>query len=789
MKDLAIVFLSTIAFFLVLISFLIGIQENIFRLPVYFNPNGIVLNLNDEYKEFWGHRLSLEDVQFAKELNSKFSFAEHEVRIYDKLENAQIGKFFFKHIGKLDIIKYFLADIITSLIAFVAAVWFFYYIRDVYIFIFFISISSLILANFLYLAFDTFYFFVIFALFFSGFSLFNLSYRFRGKEIPSKWLIPQVLISIIMGFIVQMENENPLVLLKIGTIGLIFILFSAFVTTISIVYDIFRYHQQRNILKRKLSLLFSFSIVILVPLSLLQYDPFHFLEYNRALFLVFFLLFLGSFVYGTYRYSLIPVQVLFNPTIITFVLVSGFVGTYLALVIITKQLQSLHIFETSKYFNILYLFVSVVYLIQAKSFIRLQINYYSFKRNDHLADSLESISNLISSPISMKSIVGSINRSMMEALKVNKIIILIPGHQFANADLRNINFTRISTNSDIWRFFQQSKEVIVTSHLTYGVGFREILHNYLSNLEIQIAFPIRDLQEKDSNKAILLIGEKENKQNFSLGELRYIREVSRLASMLLDNYSLLADEIEKKKIMRKLHTASILDHTLNLLDSNPSEKLKIGYISMPAVEISGDYLDFITLGQDKIGVFLGDVSGHGLGTGYLVTAIKAITRDMILADYNLEKIFSNINQFLREKYGGNEFMTLIGGILDTKNKTFTYINAGHPGIILITDEGELIHHNKTQRVLGILNTEYKSLVIGIEEKQKLILYSDGITETFNRSDLMFGEESLFELLKLYYNLTASEFPTFLQDHLTQFRDGKELSDDSTFVAMELVSDD
>jgi serine phosphatase RsbU (regulator of sigma subunit) len=55
-----------------------------------------------------------------------------------------------------------------------------------------------------------------------------------------------------------------------------------------------------------------------------------------------------------------------------------------------------------------------------------------------------------------------------------------------------------------------------------------------------------------------------------------------------------------------------------------------------------------------------------LGTGYIVTAIKAIIRDLTQQDESLESIFRSVNDFLIRKYGGNEFMTLLGGILDTK---------------------------------------------------------------------------------------------------------------------------
>jgi len=787
MRNLLVVIASSIFFFLIFTTVFLGSQNNIYRLPVYFFPNGQIVNVNPNYKEYWGHKISIEDVSYAKDLNSKFNFAEHEVRIYNKNNKLKIGNFFFLHINKIKIAKLFFIDLISSLISFIIAVLFFYSIRDNYIFIFFITLSGLLFTNFLYLAFEQYFSVLVFLLYIIGFMLWNLSYRFRGKEIPTQWTIPQIIISCIMGFMVHTESENYVIQVKIAAVGLILILISTITCIIWNLLDVIRDKNLNDISRRKISLIFSLLIILLVPLIFLFSDPLNLLQLDRYFILIFFLVFLVSFIYGTYKYSFVPMQIFFSPTAITILLVGTVVGSYSLLVYILNKNISLQILSDSRYFNFFFLFIIIFYLLPLRNSFRVFVNYWSFIKNPHLSISLDRINLLITSPISVKSVVSTINRSMLETMNVTQITILIPGDQFPNVDLRNINFTRISSNSDIWNYFQKTKEVTVTAHLAYGVGLREKLYNYLTDMEVQIAFPIRDSNQKRRNKAILLIGEKIDKQNFSLGELRYIREVSRLTSMLLDNYTLLADEIEKKKIQKKLQLASILDHTLNLVDQPVSDKIEIGYFSIPAVEISGDYMDIINLSHDKIAIFLGDVSGHGLGTGYIVTAIKSIIRELLDSSASLETIFLQINNFLMMKYGGNEFMTLLGGILDISTGQFQFINAGHPNLILLENNGNMEFYSKTQRVLGILSTEYLIQELKILPSQKLILYSDGVTETFGESDSMFGEDSLNEFLKMNPSLSASELPLLLQEKLDLYRKGKDLSDDSSFIAIKLFS--
>lgn len=787
MKDLIIILISALSFIVIVFLLSLGIEKTIFRLPVYFLPNGLVLNFNEDYRQYWGHRLSIEDVEFAKNLNTYFSYAEHEVRIYDKLEKVQIGKFFFIHISKYKIFKDFFSEAIISMISFVAAIWFFYYIRDFYLFLFFLSISLSLLFGFLFIAFDMYHFFFYTFNYLTSFNIFNLSYRFKGKEIKAKWVIPQLILASLAGFVAETEKSNIQILSQLGIFGLLLMVSGSIIASISLFYDILRYRQQPDLITRKLCLIGSFLVIILVGITYLFQDPFGLLKYPRYYKLPLFLLFLILFVYGTYRYSLFPTQIFFNPSIINIFLVVFLLAIFVATSIITHLIKIDLFILKPEYFNPLFLFIIVIYVLQLKLYIQNTLDRFIYKGNDKISKSLENIRSFISSPISMKYTVSSISREMMETLNIKNIMLLLSGDQFPDFEFKDVNIIRLSSNSDLWEFFQNSQDVIVTSHLAYGMGIRGKIYDFLASMDIQIAYPLRDPTNKNKNRGIILIGEKLNKQNFSLVELRYIREVGRLTSMLLENYTLLADDIEKKKIIRNITTASVIENTLNLVDKIQNPNLKINYFSIPAVEISGDYLDFIELNSNQVAFFLGDVSGHGLGTGYLVTAIKAMVRELIMENEPLDSIFYTINEFFIQKYGGNDFMSLIGGIINTKDYKLDYINAGHPGFILIQKDGNLKHYNDTERVLGIIQTHYKIKSFYLEPGEKIILYSDGITETFSMDNRMFGEENLFGFLKFKIQLSPHEMQEELQETLKKFRGGQEMTDDATFVCISLVS--
>jgi hypothetical protein len=173
------------------------------------------------------------------------------------------------------------------------------------------------------------------------------------------------------------------------------------------------------------------------------------------------------------------------------------------------------------------------------------------------------------------------------------------------------------------------------------------------------------LMKKKSITAMFLVGERNVPRNFTLGELSFIKECTRLTDLLLYNYQLLIADVEKKKMEKSLKEATILEETIHpssngILNLRSTE---FAYLSLAAMSISGDYVDFIRLNDRQVIILLGDVSGHGLGSGYLVSAIKALAHDQIESGIDIVRLFRNINNFLIERYAGNEFMTLIGGTL------------------------------------------------------------------------------------------------------------------------------
>ncbi|MCG6140262.1 PP2C family protein-serine/threonine phosphatase [Leptospira mtsangambouensis] len=784
MRELAITILSSLLFFLILLFSFIGFQNNAKRLPFFHYPSGLIVNIGEGNRAHWGNSVLQEDLEKFESITDFSNIDSFPLHIKDHKGEIYEENFKLTTLRKTDVLGVFFSDLFLAFFSLAIAVYFYYSTRDALIFGFFFNFGLIILSNVFVLTFNNSIFLFVLTLYLGSFLQYHLIYRLRGKEINSKWLLPQVLISFIMAMIASQEKYDMLLIERVVLVAhAITVLFGS-INIFANVYDIIKSKPQEEALIKRIVLVFSIFLYVALPISILFFDGYPWFFVHRSLFIITYLLFILSFFYGTYRYTFVPSLVIFTPSIVTLILVSIILGTYIGSIFILDYVLPIRYLKDRWVFNLIYLFLVTAYLIPLKLRVKELFDYWFFEQNPKLSEGINKITALLSSPLSMRKTILTINRTVKETVNVSNIIILIPGDQFASTDLKNINFVRISPQSEIWNYFKSTDRVTVTSHLEYGIGLRETLYNFLKGLNVQLAFPAYDSSSNKKNiQAMILIGEKLDKKYFSIGELKFINEVVKISGMLLENYSLLEDEIQKRKIVRDIQTASIVDNTLRLILPSEVKGIDYGYISKPAVGISGDYLDIIPVSQTKMIVLLGDVAGHGLGTGFLVSAIKGIVREQLRNGTSLEGLFREINSFFRARYKGNEFMTLLGGIFDSKENIFKYVNAGHLSLIEMRADGQIKLHSKTQRVLGILETDYHAQELKLLPGTKLFLYSDGITEAFSERDEIFGEETLIEFLHFNAQKTVKEIPALLETKMTNFRGNREQSDDITFIGL------
>ena len=337
-------------------------------------------------------------------------------------------------------------------------------------------------------------------------------------------------------------------------------------------------------------------------------------------------------------------------------------------------------------------------------------------------------------------------------------------------------------------------EVLRTGKPVYSIDVdRDIRFRPNKNLRYtRNSFMVAPIVGKDEIIGFLSATERNINKAFNLSNLSLLEM---LAQQIGENYMhiLLSEESKiKESLTEEINFTEQLQKSV-LPKEFPSDGLfDIAAVSIPSKNVGGDFYDYIKISDTKYALVIADVSGKGLGAGFFMTMTRSILRVYFSEMDDPSKILESTNKHIYKDSNNGMFVTCFLLVIDTENKTITYSNAGHLSQFLIKKYEistlDSIHEMHTHgKPLGFIeNATYQNKQISYSSSDIVILFTDGITETFNQSEEEYGEERLKELLKNDYD-NAKELLDDIVNETISFRGKTPQFDDITLLVARLLN--
>ena len=337
-------------------------------------------------------------------------------------------------------------------------------------------------------------------------------------------------------------------------------------------------------------------------------------------------------------------------------------------------------------------------------------------------------------------------------------------------------------------------EVLRTGKPVYSIDVdRDIRFRPNKNLRYtRNSFMVAPIVGKDEIIGFLSATERNINKAFNLSNLSLLEM---LAQQIGENYMhiLLSEESKiKESLTEEINFTEQLQKSV-LPKEFPSNGLfDIAAVSIPSKNVGGDFYDYIKISDTKYALVIADVSGKGLGAGFFMTMTRSILRVYFSEIDDPAKILELTNKHIYKDSNNGMFVTCFLLVIDTENKTITYSNAGHLSQFLIKKYEistlDSIHEMHTHgKPLGFIeNATYQNKQISYSSSDIVILFTDGITETFNQSEEEYGEERLKELLKNDYD-NAKELLDDIVNETISFRGKTPQFDDITLLVARLLN--
>ncbi|TAL35130.1 MAG: hypothetical protein EPN93_11110 [Spirochaetes bacterium] len=221
----------------------------------------------------------------------------------------------------------------------------------------------------------------------------------------------------------------------------------------------------------------------------------------------------------------------------------------------------------------------------------------------------------------------------------------------------------------------------------------------------------------------------------------------------------------------------------------------ISFIYLPMKLVGGDFYDFLEIGfPPKIGLFISDVSGHGVPAALITSMIKSVVLQAGERREDPAALLLHMNAMLFDQIAGN-FVTAFYGIFDPVERTIVYAAAGHHEPIVIGSGGITRLTNKRSMPLAILNNDdlhargkhYQNSSCVLEQGSKLVVFTDGFIEASPLGDRkrVFEDNGMEQVLLELSGLRSGRFMERLHERLVRFRGGTEFDDDVCIVCVDV----
>jgi len=246
-------------------------------------------------------------------------------------------------------------------------------------------------------------------------------------------------------------------------------------------------------------------------------------------------------------------------------------------------------------------------------------------------------------------------------------------------------------------------------------------------------------------------------------------------------------KIERKKIEHELTIARNIQQSFLPAQSPDIPGIDIAATSIPALQVGGDFYDFIPLSEDRLGLVIADVSGKGMPAALLMALSCALIRVISLEEISIQKVIEKINQRIQEYATEGYFVTVFYAILDHAGKTLQYIRAGHnPPLLYRSGSDEIFFLEGKGMGLGVLdeiNVETKQ--IDLSSGDILVMFTDGVTEAINIKKEEFGVDRLSSLLRKHRNDNTQDVIKKIEQEIETFVAGEPQYDDITIMVLKV----
>lgn len=401
-------------------------------------------------------------------------------------------------------------------------------------------------------------------------------------------------------------------------------------------------------------------------------------------------------------------------------------------------------------------------------------------------------SNEIPTVVGKENILNLTLKTFVDSLRIKKFAILLNDSKSNMLKLiKQFGFTNRNCElnlTSIQKYFEE-KQLISAYPEISREDFEKLFGEKAQVLIEEEIYTIIPLIVKSRVIGVLLFGLKYSGSKFSGKDIELLYAAANQLAISIENARLYQSEVEKQKIEHDLELARKIQR--NLLPScTPNlNGLDICGEMIPAMQVGGDYYDLIPIDNKRIFIAVADVSGKGLSASLYMTKLQTIIKLYCKDGSSPKEILIETNKLIYESLEPGAFITMTLALFDTDKMKIKFCRAGHLPVLLF-DNNEAKFLRTKGIALGLdggklFDNNLEELEMDIRSGQVYSFFTDGITETMNDINDLFGEERLLNIFNKNSYLHSTDIMNKIDSEIKKFRNIAEQQDDMTMVIVKV----
>lgn len=402
----------------------------------------------------------------------------------------------------------------------------------------------------------------------------------------------------------------------------------------------------------------------------------------------------------------------------------------------------------------------------------------SLKRSKIL-EKINSIGQTIIGELNLKKLIPSVLRELKSLLHVNRVMLVYSDEQGAmylnyalDEEWEIKPFSKLDQDLWVQKVLETNESLLVQDS---GKTEDWVWDVYGEDYKSFYGIPLTG-----RDRPGLLALYKHHQDFFSTEDIRFINMFANYLSSALANARLFSEINERERARTEQLEVAKKFQSDRIPYNFEQGKLEFECSLVPAMELAGDFFDVFTLGPKSVGVVIGDVATKGIPASLMTFSILSMFRNAAKSLTPPNKVMALVNQGLRSQIKEQSwFATAFYARIHTDDLIMTFAKAGHVLPILYRESsGECITIDVDGIPLGVLpDGMFQTGQIKLEEGDRLILYTDGVTETRINKNEMFGIERLIDVIKNNGLKSIAELKDNIFNELEAIGDSRYMRDD------------